>query len=115
MGRCSARTINSNHDENSKRSSNGKHSLTGSDRSAAGGTLHSRRELTRRFELTDWYKTTFSEAYSAELAKFGGRMVMHAPSGLLLLLMFLAACMDVLAGPTATLTGRVTDTTGGVI
>src|SRR5437867_3967094 len=38
---------------------------------------------------------------------------MHVRSGLLLLLMILAACLVTLAGPTATLTGRVTDTTAG--
>jgi hypothetical protein len=41
--------------------------------------------------------------------------MMHVRLGLLLLLMILAACLVTLAGPTATLTGRVTDTTGGVI
>jgi Carboxypeptidase regulatory-like domain len=41
--------------------------------------------------------------------------MMNARSGLLLLPIILAACLVTLAGPTATLTGRVTDTTGGVI
>src|SRR5215472_10835599 len=45
----------------------------------------------------------------------GGRTMMHVRLGLLLLLMILSACLVTLARPTATLTGRVTDTTGGVI
>ena len=41
--------------------------------------------------------------------------MLRARSGLLPLLTILAACLVTLAGPTATLTGRVTDTIGRVI
>src|SRR5215467_3836429 len=65
-----------------------------------------------------WYKTTIPAAYSHALCSYVGRRMVHKGPVLLLVLVSLATCLvtdPVLAGPTATLTGRVTDTTGGII
>src|SRR5262249_44698559 len=69
--------------------------------------------------LDGWYKTTIRAAYSAGVARTSeveGIMVKRL--GSFAFWMFLTACLamgPLFAGPTATLTGRVTDTSGGII
>src|SRR5262245_15343545 len=64
-----------------------------------------------------WYKSTIPTAYFRAVCCYGGRTMVRMGLGLLSFLTFLATSVTnpLLAGPTATLTGRVTDTTGSVI